>query len=190
MTMVRGHCLAPHHRGKQELSPVRHGSPRLPGPSASVGSGAWSPTASRLSSALGHTDRAGTGSRPNGRGSGIGGHGNGHMANLLHDVRHGASSETTSGQRMVQVRHRWGRYSCHADFHQPAADSGEHPSGHATSAGARPIQTSVTVRSMPANPGSSTSWRTPAPDRSNTSTTSATARTNERKAFERGVDSS
>src|SRR3954447_14040405 len=45
----------------------------------------------------------------------------------------------------------------------------------AASAGAGLIRTSATDGSTPAKPGSSTRWRTSAPDRSNTSTTSATA---------------
>ena len=52
------------------------------------------------------------------------------MANLLHDIRHGASPKGKCNQKMVQVRQRRDRDSRNADFHPPAGDRVEHPSGH------------------------------------------------------------
>jgi len=52
------------------------------------------------------------------------------MANLLHDIRHGASSKAKSLQKMVQVRQRRDRDSRCVDSHPPADDRVEHPSGH------------------------------------------------------------
>jgi hypothetical protein len=52
------------------------------------------------------------------------------MANLLRDIRHGASPEAKCDQKVVQVRQgRDGDPRC-AKPHPPAGDRVEHPSGH------------------------------------------------------------